>query len=171
VRIVAATNVDLEAAVAENRFRKDLYFRLNEFPVKVPSIREREEDALLLARYFLKQYGETYVNKTLKFSREAEKAILMYSWPGNVRDIQNRVQRAVITASGASIGSEELGIGTVDTSSFTPLYVAREAVDREMIAIAMKKAPGNLTIAAKLLDIDRKSLRLLLEKYGIEYRE
>jgi transcriptional regulator with GAF, ATPase, and Fis domain len=171
VRIVAATNVDLEAAVAENRFRKDLYFRLNEFPVKVPSIREREEDALLLARYFLKQYGETYVNKTLKFSREAEKAILMYSWPGNVRDIQNRVQRAVITASGASIGSEELGIGTVDTSSFTPLYVAREAVDREMIAIAMKKAPGNLTIAAKLLDIDRKSLRLLMEKYGIEYRE
>jgi transcriptional regulator with GAF, ATPase, and Fis domain len=171
VRIVAATNVDLETAVAENRFRKDLFFRLNEFPVKVPSIREREEDGLLLARYFLKQFGETYGNKTLKFSREAEKSILMYSWPGNVRDIQNRVQRAVITGSGNVIGSDDLGIAMLDTSALTPLYAAREAVDREMIAIAMKKAPGNLTNAAKILDIDRKSLRLLLEKYGIEYRE
>jgi transcriptional regulator with GAF, ATPase, and Fis domain len=171
VRVVAATNVDLEAAVAENKFRKDLYFRLNEFPVTVPSIREREDDALLLARYFLKQYGETYGNKTLKFAREAEKAILMYNWPGNVRDIQNRVQRAVITASGSSLSAEDLGLTSNETPSSTTLHAAREAIDREMIAMAMKKAPGNLTNAAKILDIDRKSLRLLLEKYGIEYRE
>jgi two-component system NtrC family response regulator len=171
VRIVSATNVDLETAVAENRFRKDLYFRLNEFPVKVPSIREREEDALLLARYFLKQYGETYNSKTLKFSREAEKAILMYDWPGNVRDIQNRVQRAVITGSDTLITVDDLGLDAGTASSYSSLHAAREAVDREMIAIAMKKAPGNLTNTAKILDIDRKSLRLLLEKYGIEYRE
>jgi transcriptional regulator with GAF, ATPase, and Fis domain len=171
VRIVAATNIDLENAVSENRFRKDLYFRLNEFPVIVPSIREREDDALLLARYFLKQYGDTYGNKNVTFSKEAEKSILMYSWPGNVRDIQNRVQRAVITATGASIGSQDLGLSSGAPSSGTSLHAAREAVDREMIAVAIKKAPGNLTNAAKILDIDRKSLRLLLEKYGIEYRE
>jgi transcriptional regulator with PAS, ATPase and Fis domain len=172
VRIVAATNVDLEAAMSENRFRKDLFYRINEYPVKVPSIREREEDALLLARYFLKHFGEMYGNKTLRFSREAEKAILMYAWPGNVRDIQNRVQRAVITAHDATIGSEELSLAdTMESASYPTLYSAREKVDREMIAFAMKKAPGNLTNAAKILGIDRKSLRLLLEKYEIEYKE
>jgi transcriptional regulator with PAS, ATPase and Fis domain len=171
VRIVSATNVDLEAAVAENRFRKDLYYRLNVLPVKVPSIREREDDALLLARFFLKQYGETYGHTSLHFSRDAEKAILMYNWPGNVREIQNRIQRAVITASGATITGEQIGLDTQTAPAYASLHQAREAVDREMIDFALKKAPGNLTNAAKILDIDRKSLRLLLEKYGIECKE
>jgi transcriptional regulator with PAS, ATPase and Fis domain len=173
VRIVSATNIDLEKAVAENRFRKDLFYRLNVLPVKVPSIRERGDDSLLLARFFLKQYGETYGNTGVRFSREAEKAILMYNWPGNVREIQNRVQRAVITASGPALAvtAEQIGLDTNKAPSSTTLYQAREAVDREMIADALKKSPGNLTNAAKILDIDRKSLRLLLERYGIEYKE
>jgi two-component system, NtrC family, response regulator len=171
VRIVSATNVDLEKAVAENRFRKDLYYRLNVLPVNVPAIREREDDALLLARFFLKQYGESYGKGDLHFSREAEKSILMYPWPGNVREIQNRIQRAVITASGAAIGAEQIGLDIEKTPAYTTLHQAREAIDREMIDFALKKAPGNLTNAAKILDIDRKSLRLLLEKYGIECRE
>jgi len=171
VRIVSATNIDLEKAAAENRFRKDLFYRLNVLPVKVPSIREREDDSLLLARFFLKQYGETYGNTGVRFSREAEKAILMYGWPGNVREIQNRVQRAVITCSGPTVTAEQLGLDTNETPARTSLYQAREAVDREMIAAALKKSPGNLTNAAKILDIDRKSLRLLLEKYGIDYKE
>ena len=171
VRIVSATNVHLDAAVQENRFRKDLFYRLNVLPVKVPSIREREDDSLLLARFFLKQYGETYGTADLHFSRDAEKAILMYAWPGNVREIQNRVQRAVITASSAAITSEQIGLDKTAAPAYSSLYQAREAVDREMIAGALKKAPGNLTNAAKILDIDRKSLRLLLEKYGIEYKE
>ncbi len=171
VRIVSATNSDLEAAVAENRFRKDLFYRLNVLPVHVPSIREREDDSLLLARFFLKQYGEMYNNNGLHFSRETEKAILMYNWPGNVREIQNRVQRAVITAAGPAITAEQIGFDKNETSASTSLYQAREAVDRELIADALKKSPGNLTNAAKILDIDRKSLRLLLEKYGMEYKE
>ena len=171
VRIVSATNVDLEKAIGENRFRKDLFYRLNVLPVKVPAIREREDDALLLARFFLKHYGETFGNTALHFSRDAEKAILMYNWPGNVREIQNRIQRAVITASGPAIAGEQLGLDTQSTPSYVSLQKAREAVDREMIDFALKKAPGNLTNAAKILDIDRKSLRLLLEKYGIECRE
>ncbi|MBN2037403.1 MAG: sigma 54-interacting transcriptional regulator [Chitinispirillaceae bacterium] len=170
VRVIAATNVNLESAVNENRFRKDLFYRLNEYPVFVPPIRDREEDALLLARYFIKQYSEMYGNKTARFSREAEKAILMYHWPGNVRDIQNRVQRAVITNHDSAITADDLGLSG-DLPSYSSLHEAREQVDREMIAFAMKKSPGNLTNAAKLLDIDRKSLRILLEKYGIEYRE
>jgi transcriptional regulator with PAS, ATPase and Fis domain len=171
VRIVSATNVDLEAAVAENRFRKDLYYRLNVLPIKVPSVREREGDSLLLARYFLKQYGETYGNTALHFSREAEKAILMHDWPGNVREIQNRIQRAVVTASGQAIGCEELGLDSKTAPASASLREAREAVDREMIRSVLKKAPGNLTNAAKLLDIDRKSLRLLIEKYNMDFRD
>jgi len=168
---VSATNIDLETAVAENRFRKDLFYRLNVLPVKVPAIREREDDSLLLARFFLKQYGETYGTAGLHLSREVEKAVLMYGWPGNVREIQNRVQRAVITATGPAITAEQIGLDKNEAPGYASLYQAREEVDREMIADALKKSPGNLTNAAKILDIDRKSLRLLLEKYGIEYKE
>jgi DNA-binding NtrC family response regulator len=95
----------------------------------------------------------------------------MHNWPGNVREIQNRIQRAVITASGPVIGCEELGLDTKAAPAYTSLREAREAVDREMISSVLKKAPGNLTNAAKLLDIDRKSLRLLIEKYGMDFKE
>ena len=112
-----------------------------------------------------------YAKGNLHFAKEAEKAIRIFSWPGNVREIQNRIQRAVITVSGSMISSELLGLEDTDKQSDTTLHQAREAVDREMIAHAIKKAPGNLTLAAKILDIDRKSLRLLLEKYGITYKD
>ncbi|MBD3345410.1 MAG: AAA domain-containing protein [Chitinivibrionales bacterium] len=168
VRIISATNVDLEKAVDEGRFRKDLFFRLNVMPITVPPMRERGEDALLLAHFFLKQYCESLGSPGCKFSREAEKAILVYEWPGNVREIQNRIQRAVITAGGSTISREDLGLETDEGPRYTSLKDARESVDREMIAQAVQRAPGNLTNAAKILDIDRKSLRLLLEKYGMK---
>ncbi|MBF0433519.1 MAG: sigma-54-dependent Fis family transcriptional regulator [Fibrobacteria bacterium] len=167
VRVVCATNLNLEQEVENNKFRRDLYFRISVLQVGIPPVRERERDSFLLAKYFLNQYCEAYGGKNLKFSKEAEKAILMYNWPGNVREIQNLVQRAVITASGESIGSEELGLDGKEKYEQTSLRDAREALDRKMIAYAMEKAPGNLTNAAKILDIDRKSLRILLEKYGI----
>jgi transcriptional regulator with PAS, ATPase and Fis domain len=169
VRIVSATNVDLEKAVAEGKFRKDLFYRLNVMPIKVPAVRERGEDALLLARYFLQRYAKSMSKGDLSFAKDAEQAILMHSWPGNVREIQNRIQRAVITLRGPSIGKADLDLGESGSAGFTTLHDAREAVDRELIAAALQKAPGNLTNAAKILDIDRKSLRILLEKYGIPY--
>jgi len=170
VRIVAATNMDLEKAVAENRFRKDLFYRLNVLPITVPPVRDRGEDALLLARFFLKQYCESFGSKHLCFSRDAEKAILRYDWPGNVREIQNRVQRVVITVTGPVIESADLGLQN-ETPVYKSLHEAREAVDRQMIAYAMSRSPDNLTNASKILDIDRKSLRILLEKYGIQYND
>jgi two-component system NtrC family response regulator len=171
VRIVAATNIDLEQAVAQERFRKDLFFRLSVLPVKVPPVRERGEDALLLARFFLTRYADSLGRKDLRLSREAEKAILVYNWPGNVREIQNRIQRAVITAEESAIGTQELGIEAGKTAESATLAQAREAVDRELIANALQRAPGNLTNAAKILGIDRKSLRILLEKYGMDRGE
>ena len=167
VRAVSATNINLEEAVENNSFRKDLYYRLNVFPIEVPAIRQRGEDSLLLARYFLKSYCETYGSQQLKFTSDCEKAILAYDWPGNVREIQNHLQRAVITASGATISRSDLGLETQDSSKFSTLREAREAVDREMIQNALSRSPNNLTNAAKILGIDRKSLRLLLEKYNI----
>ncbi len=167
VRIVAATNVDLEEAVRNGAFRKDLFYRLSVFPVRVPPVRERGEDALLLARFFLRRYAESYGRKTVKLSREAEKAILVYEWPGNVREIQNRIQRAMITAAGQNLTSNDLGLEQGGPAAASSLREAREAVDREMIGRALERAPGNLTKAGRILGIDRKSLRILLEKYGI----
>lgn len=167
VRIVSATNVNLEDAVDNGSFRKDLYYRLNVFPVEAPPVRQRGEDSLLLARYFLKTYCETYGSRQLKFTSDCEKAILAYDWPGNVREIQNHVQRAVITADGQTISRSDLGLENRRGSKFASLREAREAVDREMIQNALSRSPNNLTNAAKILGIDRKSLRLLLEKYNI----
>ncbi len=168
VRIVSATNANLEKAASENAFRKDLYYRLNVFPVQVPALRERGEDALLLANFFLRKYAETYGSAPLKFSRDCEKAILVYHWPGNVREMQNKVQRAVITSTQPTLSRSDLGLQDQGGPAYASLYEAREAVDREMIAHAMSRSQGNLTNAAKILGIDRKSLRILLEKYGIK---
>lgn len=170
VRIVSATNVNLEQAVEEGTFRKDLFYRLSVFPVTVPPIRKRGRDALLLAQYFLKEYQQTYGTIKLKFSKSCEKAIIDYSWPGNVRDIQNRIQRAVITAMDSTLTEDSLGLDNTHTSSegaLISLREAREKVDRELIEQALERYPKNLTKAAQVLDIDRKSLRLLIEKYNM----
>ncbi len=168
VRIVSATNVNLDKAVESNQFRKDLFYRLTVFPVEVPPIRERGEDALLLAQFFLQSFSKTYGMQKLKFSAECEKSILAYDWPGNVREIQNHVQRAVITAQNTTISSADLGLKQDILKKLTTLREAREALDRELIENALSRSPNNLTNAAKILDIDRKSLRLLIEKYHIK---
>lgn len=165
VRVITATHVDLDKAVSEGTFRKDLYYRLAVLPVNIPPVREREGDALLLAKFFLKNYCQTFGMKDLGFSREAEKSILLCSWPGNVREIQNRIQRAVITATHGSIGAKDLDLASSVGTSSIDLRQARETLDRDMISQALKRAPGNLTNAAKLLGVDRKSLRILLDKY------
>jgi two-component system NtrC family response regulator len=170
VRIVAATNVDLEQAVEEKRFRKDLFYRLNVLPIRVPPVRERGGDALLLARFFLRKHAESLGQPNTTLSREAQKAILVHDWPGNVREIENRIQRAVITSSGGTIGIEDLGLDKSAQPRNTTLREAREALDREMINNALQRSPGNLTKAAQIMGIDRKSLRILLEKYEIEQK-
>ncbi|MBD3421947.1 MAG: AAA domain-containing protein [Chitinivibrionales bacterium] len=170
VRIVSATNVMLEDAVDKGAFRKDLYYRLNVMPITVPPIRERGEDALLLANFFLKKYAEAFGGKHMTLSREAQKAIMAYAWPGNVREIQNKVQRAVITSPTPTISKDDLDLAGTDRPAHSTLREAREAVDREMIDMSFERAPGNLTQAAGILGIDRKSLRILLEKYDIEIK-
>jgi len=167
VRIVAATHVRLESAIENGSFRQDLFYRLNVISVTVPPVRDREDDAVLLAHYFLNHYGKTLGIDTHSLSRDAEKAILSYDWPGNVREIQNRIQRAVIISQGKPIDSTMLGLTEAKPHLRKTLRQAREELDCTMIKDALKKAPDNLTQAAKILDIDRKSLRILIEKYGL----
>ncbi len=167
VRVVSATNVNLEKAVNDGTFRKDLFYRLSVFPVDVPPIRQRGKDSLLLANYFLKTYSETYGTQKLKFSSDCEKTILGYNWPGNVRELQNCLQRVAITAQSPIINKDDLGIQIQDSNESSTLREARESLDRKMIQSALERFPRNLTKAAEILGIDRKSLRLLLEKYGM----
>jgi len=115
VRVVAATNRDLARAVREGRFREDLFYRLQVFPIHLPPLREREDDALLLARYFLEEYTKDSPGKGLELSEGAVRAIRAHSWPGNVREVQNALRRAVALAGGSRIEAEDLGLASGDS--------------------------------------------------------
>ncbi len=168
-RIVAATNVDIDAALKEGRFREDLYYRLAVVLVTIPPLRERGEDIPLLASAFLQRYAEENRHKVTGFSVEARRAISEYNWPGNVRELENRVRRAVIMAEQRRVSLQDLGL----TSSYAryesmTLREAREAVERELVEAALSRSDGNMSRAAEELGISRPTLYELIEKLGIE---
>lgn len=168
-RILAATNVDLKEAIKEGRFREDLYYRLGVVTISLPPLREREEDIMLLANFLLKKYAKE-VNKNIKgFTPHALEAIELYNWPGNIRELENRVKRAVIMAEGSRITPADLEL----TSPFVKyegrgLREAREALERDFISRALVRNKGNVTKAAEELGISRPTLYELMEKLKIE---
>lgn len=170
VRVISATHVDLEQAVKEKKFREDLYFRIQVMPLSLPPLRERGQDVLLLAEDFLTRYGAEYGRGKFRMSRNAEKAMLSYHWPGNVRELENKIQKALVQAVRGVIQPKDLGL---DNSQFRAkesprtLKEAREAVEREVIASALKDSGANLTLASTILGIDRKVLREIMERLGI----
>jgi two-component system, NtrC family, response regulator len=169
-RLVAATNADLKKVIEDGKFREDLYFRLAVVTIRLPPIRERGEDVILLAREFLQRYAAQNSRTKLVFTPDALRAIARHSWPGNVRELQNRVKRGVIMATGPRVtaGDLELVTGTAVASwSATTLKQARENVDREMIEQALKRSSGKITSAAADLGISRPTLYELMEKLGI----
>ena len=170
VRVISATHVDLEQAVKENKFREDLYFRIQVMPLNMPPLRERGQDVLLLAEDFLVRYGAEYGRGKFHMSRNAEKAMLSYHWPGNVRELENKIQKALVQATRGVIQPKDLGLdGTQSMAKESPrtLKEAREAVEREVIAHALKDSGANLTLASTILGIDRKVLREVMERLGI----
>lgn len=183
VRVLAATHVDLTAAIKEGRFREDLYFRLAVVVCKLPPLRERGDDIILLAQDFLKRFGKQNGRDNLSFDSQALKAIARYPWPGNVRELQNRIQRSVIMADGRHITSKDLEIpneaaeggmgspftagGTVDISLAGGLKEAREALERELVNQALERTEGNISAAAKELGVSRPTLYELMNKLGI----
>jgi transcriptional regulator with GAF, ATPase, and Fis domain len=177
VRVVAATNRDLEAALARGDFREDLYYRLRVFEIRLPPLRERRDDILPLAEAFLEELGTTVGRPAAGISREALDALLSHAWPGNVRELRNALERATILCDGGLITMEHLPIGVggpasslgrnEDPAAFPPGGVNLEVVERELIAKALHEARNNRSRAARLLGITRSQLYYRIEKHGL----
>ena len=181
IRVIAATNRDLHAAMQRGEFREDLYYRLGVFEIALPPLRERLDDVLELADAFLAEIGETVGRPAAGISREAREHLLAYAWPGNVRELRNAIERAVILADGGFIRSEHLPVTAprpsvvkTDDSPSGPLPaggVNLEAIERSLVVRALTQARHNKTRAAKLLGLTRAQLYSRIEKYGLAESE
>jgi two-component system NtrC family response regulator len=169
-RIVCATHQDLEAMIAEGRFREDLYYRLAEIVVKIPSLGERPGDAVLLARHFVNRFARELNSTDRSLSPDALAAIDTYPWPGNVRELENRIKRAIIMAEERTIGAGDLDLPGAAPEKSDPinLRAAREVADRRAIRQAMSRTENNISGAAKLLGISRPTLYDLLKQYRLQ---
>jgi two-component system NtrC family response regulator len=169
-RIVCATHQNLQAMIGDGRFREDLYYRLAEVVVKIPSLAERPGDAALLARHFATRFAREMNPKVQGLAADALAAIDSYAWPGNVRELENRIKRAVIMADGRVVTAADLDLpGAVANGSEHPinLRAAREVADRKAIRQALSRTDNNISGAAKLLGISRPTLYDLLKQYQL----
>jgi two-component system NtrC family response regulator len=168
VRVVSATNMQLEEQIAEGRFRNDLFYRLNSVTVRIPPLRERPGDAMLLARYFLSRFNREFSRNLRGFSEEAISAISVHGWPGNVRELENRMKRAVVMADGKLVEAVDLELapGAGDAEDLD-LRSARLRAEREVLQKALARSNGTLAAAAKLLGVSRPTLYTLLEAHGL----
>jgi DNA-binding NtrC family response regulator len=180
VRLIASTNADLAEAVREGRFREDLWYRLNVFPITVPPLRERKEDIPLLAEHFLRRSGRGMRKDVRSFTKEAVDTLVAYDWPGNVRELENVVERAVIVADAEEVGPQCLSIaeragrdrgGVLDVLVAKPLHEAKNEFERLYLGARMDRAPGGrMTELAEELGIHRTTLYELLRKHGMTTR-
>jgi two-component system response regulator HydG len=169
IRVVTATNEDLSKAVKEGNFREDLYHRLNEFSVKVPALRERDEDLMLFADFFLDLANEELEKDVVGFSDEATEAFKNYSWPGNLRELKNMVKRAVLLTQSTIIPLKVLPHEiSVAKSSDESYGLFKNKNEESLILDALEKSQGNKSKAARILDIDRKTLYNKLKQYHIK---
>ena len=169
-RIVCATHQNLEAMITEGRFREDLFYRLAEIVIKIPSLAERPGDAALLAKAFLSRFAREMNPSVKGFAADALAAIDAWGWPGNVRELENRLKRAVIMADGKLISAADLDLAEPDEGGEAVLNLksAREAADRRVIRHALARSEGNISQTAKLLGISRPTLYDLLKQYDLQ---
>jgi len=171
VRVLCATHHDLERAIQEGKFREDLYYRVSEIVIKIPALREREGDRVLLAQTFLNQYAPQNGRSFRGFSSGALEKIDAYQWPGNVRELENRIKRAVILAEGQRINAHDLGFesNNGEAPGSLDLRAAREAAERQVIQRALDVHGNNMSHAAEALGISRPSLYNLMKKLDMEF--
>ena len=168
IRVIAATNEDLNELVQEGEFREDLYHRLNEFSVKVPALREREEDLMIFANYFLELANEELEKEVTGFSEDVVKVFKRYNWPGNLRELKNVVKRAVLLTQADVLQVEVLPQELVSAKPKEESFgLFKNRNEEQMILDALEKTQGNKSKAAKLLSIDRKTLYNKLKQYDI----
>ncbi len=166
-RLVAATHRNLREDVRQGRFREDLYFRLNVIPIELPPLRDRGEDILVLARYFLEQFNQRYSCRH-RLGAEHEQLLRGYAWPGNVRELANAVERAVVLASGADLCFELEPAETEKPAAKTSMRARRQGVERDEISKALELNRWNKTQAAEYLGISRRGLLYKIKEYGIQ---
>jgi len=167
-RVLAATNMDLNQGISDGRFREDLYYRIGVVSIDLPPLREREGDILLLANAFLRKYVAENKKKISGFTKQALREIEVHSWPGNIRELENRIKRAVIMAEGSRVSPMDLEL----TSSHAKyegksLKESRDAMEKDLVKRAISRNKGNLTKAAEELGVSRPTLYEMMEKLGI----
>ena len=165
-RIVCATHRDIDAMVADGSFREDLYYRLAEIVVRIPSLAERPGDAGLLAKHFVTRYAATMNPAVTGLAPDARAAIDAWGWPGNVRELENRVKRAVIMADGKLVTAADLDLAAAGDGGIN-LRAVREAADRQAIRHALSRSDGNISHTARLLGVSRPTLYDLLKSYDL----
>ena len=172
-RIIAATNKDLAKEIHDGRFREDLFYRIGVVLIKIPPLRERNGDIVLLATYFLNRFGDLYGKRVRGFSSAALEHMQAYAWPGNVRELENKVQRAVILAEGALLEPRDLGfvehpvpVRNGDWENMT-LKDAKEKIERNMVVSSIDRHKGNIAKAAEELGISRPTLYDIMRKHGL----
>ena len=173
VRIVAATHRDPESLVRQERFRHDLYYRLNVIVVRIPPLRERMEDLAPLLAHFLAKHGERLGRPGCVITPEAMEALRRHSWPGNVRELENTIQRALVLGRGDTVGLADLPVAlrvAADASPTPSAAISLAEMEREHIVRTLRTAGGNRSAAARLLGVDRKTLYRKLKRYGIPSR-
>jgi two-component system response regulator HydG len=180
VRVIAATHRDLKAEAAAGRFREDLFYRLNVFPIVLPALRDRREDIPLLATHFLEKHASALRKDLSKFEPDALRALTGYPWPGNVRELENAVERAVAVAKGSAIELRDLPPDVKGTQEGAipgevlakmpyreAVDLARDRVSRDYLSVLLREHEGNVTHAAQRAGMERESLHRLLKRYGI----
>jgi two-component system NtrC family response regulator len=169
VRIVSATNLNLEDKVGAGSFRSDLFYRMNAVTIRIPPLRERDGDPVLLANYFLGRFNKEFNRNLRGFTEQALGAIAAHAWPGNVRELENRLKRAVVMSEGRQIDATDLELAVAtDAMVSVDLRGARLRAERDVIQLAMARSNGVLAVAAKMLGISRPTLYGLMEVHGIE---
>ena len=170
IRLVSATNENLEQGIEKGTFREDLYHRINEFTLRMPDLKERKEDILLFANFFLDQANKELDKHLIGFDAKASQALLNYHWPGNLRQMKNIVKRATLLAQSSFITLLELGTELLETpaSSNTSIALRNEETEKEHILEALRQTGNNKSKAAQLLNIDRKTLYNKLKLYNID---
>ena len=172
VRVIAASNKSLEQEIKEKNFREDIYYRLNGITIELPPLREREDDIIFIANHFLEKFVKEMEKNAKQLTPESIKAMKAYSWPGNIRELENKIKRALVLSTDRFIRPQDLGISynSCHREDLT-LKAAKEKLEKEMLENSLEKYKGNLTKISKSLGIARSTIYDLIEKYGIEYEK
>ena len=167
VRVIASTNQDLPAAIKESRFREDLYYRLNVFPIQIPPLRERQEDILPLAEFFIGRISRRMGKPFKKPSQEVERILYSYSWPGNIRELENAIERALIVSQSEQIESRDLPLQPLPESAIAGPNLTLAEIEKSAILRALENNGGDRKLTAQKLGISLRKLQYRLKEYGL----